>query len=37
MAATGEVSMRRLQEWMDHRGLASTEIYADYAPSAVEG
>lgn len=37
MAATGEVSMRRLQEWMGHRSLATTEIYADYAPSAAEG
>lgn len=37
MAATGEVSMRTLQEWMGHRSLATTEIYADYAPSAAEG
>ncbi|OJU83495.1 MAG: hypothetical protein BGO11_13305 [Solirubrobacterales bacterium 70-9] len=37
MAATGEVSMRTLQEWMGHRDLATTQIYADYAPSATEG
>jgi integrase len=36
MAATGEVSMRTLQEWMGHRDLATTQIYADYAPSAGE-
>jgi integrase len=37
IAATGEVPMRTLQEWMGHRNLATTEIYADYAPSAAEG
>lgn len=37
IAATGEVPMRTLQEWMGHRHLATTEIYADYAPSAAEG
>jgi site-specific recombinase XerC len=28
--------MRTLQEWMGHRDLATTQIYADYAPSARE-
>lgn len=37
MAATGEVPMRTLQEWMGHRDLATTQIYADYAPSGSEG
>jgi len=37
MAATGEVSMRTLQEWMGHRDLATTQIYADYSPSGTEG
>lgn len=36
MAATGKVPMRTLQEWMGHRSLATTEIYADYAPSTHE-
>jgi len=31
MAATG-VPMRTLQEWMGHRDIATTLIYADYAP-----
>jgi integrase len=35
MAAAG-VPMRALQEWMGHRDLATTQIYADYAPSARE-
>ena len=35
MAAAG-VPMRTLQEWMGHRDLATTQIYADYAPSARE-
>jgi integrase len=37
MAASGEVPMRTLQEWMGHRDLATTQIYADYAPSGNEG
>jgi integrase len=37
MAATGEVSMRTLQEWMGHRDLTTTQIYADYSPSGTEG
>jgi integrase len=36
MAAAG-VPMRTLQEWMGHRDLATTQIYADYAPSEQEG
>jgi integrase len=35
MAASG-VSMRTLQEWMGHRDIQTTQIYADYAPSANE-
>lgn len=35
MAAAG-VPMRTLQEWMGHRDLATTQIYADYAPNAQE-
>lgn len=35
MAAAG-VPIRTLQEWMGHRDLATTQIYADYAPSARE-
>jgi integrase len=35
MAAAG-VPMRTLQEWMGHRDLATTQIYADYAPSSRE-
>lgn len=36
MAAHG-VPMRTLQEWMGHRNLATTEIYADYAPDPAYG
>jgi integrase len=35
MAAAG-VPMRTLQEWMGHRDIKTTQIYADYAPSADE-
>jgi integrase len=35
MAAEG-VPMRTLQEWMGHRDLKTTLVYADYAPSARE-
>ena len=35
MAAAG-VPMRTLQEWMGHRNLATTLVYADYSPSAQE-
>ena len=35
MAAAG-VPMRTLQEWMGHRDITTTQIYADYAPSPHE-
>jgi len=35
MAAAG-VPLRALQEWMGHRDLATTQRYADYAPSNRE-
>jgi integrase len=35
MAASG-VPMRTLQEWLGHRDLKTTEIYADYQPNARE-
>lgn len=35
MAAAG-VSMRTLQEWLGHRDIQTTQIYADYAPSENE-
>ena len=35
MAAAG-VPLRTLQEWMGHRDSKTTQIYADYAPSANE-
>jgi site-specific recombinase XerD len=35
MAAAG-VPPRTLQEWMGHRDLATTQRYADYAPSNQE-
>lgn len=35
MAAAG-VPPRTLQEWMGHRDLATTQRYADYAPSSHE-
>lgn len=35
MAAVG-TPMRTLQEWLGHRDLATTQIYADYAPSTHE-
>lgn len=35
MAAAG-VPMRTIQEWMGHRDLATTQIYADDSPSARE-
>lgn len=36
IAASGEVSMRTLQEWMGHLDARTTQIYADYMPSARE-
>ena len=35
-AAAG-TPLRTLQEWMGHRDAKTTQIYADYAPSAHEG
>jgi integrase len=35
MAAAG-VPMRTLMEWMGHASISTTEIYADYSPSAHE-
>lgn len=35
MAAAG-VPMRTLQEWLGHADIATTQIYADYAPSPHE-
>ena len=35
MAAAG-VPLRTLQEWLGHRDLATTQLYADYAPSTRE-
>lgn len=35
MAGAG-VPMRTLQEWMGHRDLATTQLYADYSPNARE-
>ena len=32
IAASGEVSLRTLQEWMGHRDPKTTMIYADYQP-----
>jgi integrase len=37
MAASGEVSLRTLQEWLGHRDFTTTLIYAGYQPSAHEG
>ena len=34
--AAASVPLRTLQEWMGHRDLATTQIYADYAPSTRE-
>ena len=36
VAASGEVSLRTLQEWMGHRDAKTTLIYADYQPSERE-
>lgn len=35
MASAG-VPMRTLQEWMGHRDISTTQIYADYAPNPAE-
>lgn len=36
IAASGQVSMRTLQEWMGHLDARTTQIYADYMPDARE-
>jgi integrase len=36
MAASGEISLRTLQEWMGHRDAKTTLIYADYQPGEHE-
>jgi integrase len=36
VAASGEISLRTLQEWMRHRDAKTTLIYADYQPSEHE-
>jgi integrase len=36
IAASGEVSLRTLQEWMGHRDPKTTMIYADYQPGEHE-
>ncbi len=36
VAASGEVSLRTLQEWMGHRDPKTTMIYADYQPAELE-
>jgi integrase len=36
IAASGEVSLRTLQEWMGHRDAKTTLIYADYQPAEHE-
>jgi site-specific recombinase XerD len=33
--ATAGVPMRRLQEFMGHRDIETTQRYADYAPNAT--
>jgi integrase len=32
VAASGQVSIRTLQEWMGHQNITTTQIYADYLP-----
>lgn len=36
VAASGEVSLRTLQEWMGHLDSRTTQIYADYMPGERE-
>ena len=36
IAASGQIPMRTLQEWMGHRDFKTTQIYADYQPGARE-
>jgi integrase len=36
VAASGQVSIRTLQEWMGHQNITTTQIYADYLPGERE-
>ena len=36
VAASGDVSLRTLQEWMGHKDSKTTLIYADYLPHPRE-
>ena len=36
VAASGDVSLRTLQEWMGHKDSKTTLIYADYLPDPRE-
>ncbi|MDQ6777666.1 MAG: tyrosine-type recombinase/integrase, partial [Actinomycetota bacterium] len=36
VAASGQISLRTLQEWMGHLDARTTQIYADYMPGARE-
>jgi Phage integrase family len=36
MAASGQVSLRQLQEWFGHARISTTEIYADSMPGENE-
>jgi hypothetical protein len=36
MAASPDVAMRRIQEWMGHGDYRTTLIYADYEPGEGE-
>jgi len=36
VAASGDVSLRTLQEWMAHQDAKTTLIYADYQPGERE-
>jgi len=36
MAASPDVAMRKIQEWMGHRDYRTTVVYADYEPGEDE-